>query len=57
MCSVSAKVCIPFAMAVRIISSKQSLACPGQNCPEWECIEKAMFMLKKYKNECRYVVE
>lgn len=53
MCSVSAKVCIPFAMAVRTISSRESLACPGQNCPEWECIEKAIFITKKYEDGCR----
>lgn len=42
MCSVRAKVSMPRAMAVRIISSSESFAWPGQNCPEWECIEKAI---------------
>jgi hypothetical protein len=42
MCSVKAKVCIPREMAVWITTSRESFACPGQNCPEWLCIEKAM---------------
>jgi hypothetical protein len=42
MCSVKAKVSIPFAMAVRMTSSRESAAWPGQNCPEWLCIENAI---------------
>jgi hypothetical protein len=42
MCSVKAKVSIPFAMAVRMTSSRVSAAWPGQNCPEWLCIERAI---------------
>lgn len=42
MCSVTAKVCIPHETAVWIMSSRASFAWPGQNCPEWLCIEKAM---------------
>ena len=49
MCSVNAKVCIPRAIAVSMISSKLSFAWPGQNCPEWLCIEKAMIRYKMRK--------
>jgi hypothetical protein len=42
MCSVRAKVSIPFAMAVRMTSSRELAAWPGQNCPEWLCIENAI---------------
>jgi hypothetical protein len=42
MCSVKANVCIPRETAVCIISSNVSFAWPGQNWPEWLCIEKAM---------------
>jgi hypothetical protein len=41
-CSVKAKVFIPREIAVAIISSRASCAWPGQNWPEWLCIEKAM---------------
>ena len=34
MCSVRANVFIPRAIAVWIISSRESFAWPGQNCPE-----------------------
>ena len=33
---------IPREMARRTISSSVFLAWPGQNSPEWECIENAM---------------
>ncbi len=42
MCSVKAKVFIPREMAVSIISSSLFCAWPGQNWPEWLCIEKAI---------------
>jgi hypothetical protein len=32
-------------MAVRITSSRVSAAWPGQNCPEWLCIENAILGL------------
>lgn len=37
-----ARSCIFRKIARRTISSRLSLAWPGQNCPEWLCIENAM---------------
>lgn len=42
MCSVKPIVLYPILMACSTTSSSLSLAWPGQNWPEWECIVNAM---------------
>lgn len=42
MCSLRPMVLYPTLMACRMTSSSWSLAWPGQNWPEWECIVKAI---------------
>lgn len=48
-CSVTAKVCIPLEMAVWMMASRLSFAWPGQNCPEWLCIENAILIFDFFK--------
>jgi hypothetical protein len=43
MCSVMANDWKPFEIAVWRMVSSSSFAWPGQNCPEWLCIVKAIF--------------
>jgi hypothetical protein len=54
MCSVKAKVFIPREMAVLIISSRLFCAWPGQNWPEWLCIEKAIMDMYRRGSERRF---
>src|SRR4051812_21723033 len=44
MCSVKANDWKPLEMAVWRIVSRSSFAWPGQNWPEWLCIEKAIWI-------------
>jgi hypothetical protein len=54
MCSVKQKTWKFLAMANWMISSRESFAWPGQNCPEWLWWEKGMTALGLFRRAHEY---